>query len=235
MPNTVKQSGLWLAVLAVVLSSAIQPGYAADTNAVVPYKALDDMFQPIGEVDPNKLEIHVFVASRNKAVHPSDINLTIQSATKGMIPVVVATNGQIFKFPHEKELRRENPPVISNLPKGTLNLTITMQLAPSDDLAFRYNRLGDGVAEINKSIKAQAGMVMSLFAPKVQGVVFLCPKASAGKARVEIAAAAGRREYTADKNGQIKLKLDKTLLVENPEVKVSEKPEHIVPDMSDMD
>jgi hypothetical protein len=225
----------WLAALTMLQACMTQPSCAADTNAAIPYKTFDDIFQPIAVIDQTKLEIHVFVSSTNKAVRPSDIRLTIHSAAKGMIPVTISTNGQIFKFPHMNELRRENPPVVANLPKGTLNLVIAMQLPPSDELTFRYSRLGDGVAEINKSIKAQAGMVMSLFAPKAQGVVFLFPKASAGKAKVEIASAAGRRQYTADKNGVIKLKLEKTLLAENPEVKVSEKPQHIVPDMSDME
>ena len=36
MPNTVKQSGLWLAVLVFALSCAMQPSCAADTNAVIP-------------------------------------------------------------------------------------------------------------------------------------------------------------------------------------------------------
>jgi len=65
----------------------------------------------------------------------------------------------------------------------------------------------------------------------VQSVVFLFPKASAGRAKVEIVSAACRQEFTADKNGRIKLKLEKTLLAENPEIKMSEKPDHIVPDM----
>ena len=234
MPNTVKQSGLWVAVLAAVLFCAIQPSYAANTNAVIPYKMLDEIFRPITEVDPTKLEIHVFVSSSNKAVHPSDISLTIQSATKGMIPVLLGTNGQVLKFSDETNLRRENPPVSVNQPKGTVQLVVTLQIPPSDELTFRYNRLGDGIAEINKSIKAQAGMMLSLFAPKLQGVVFYFPKASAGKAKVEIASTLGRREYTADKHGQVKLKLDKALLAENPEVRVSEKPASIVPDMSDM-
>jgi hypothetical protein len=234
MPNTVKQSGLWPAVLAFVLSCAMPPSCAADTNAVIPYKTLDEIFRPITEVDPTKLEIHVFVSSSSKAVHPSDISLTIQSATKGMIPVLLGTNGQVLKFPDETNLRRENPPVIANQPKGTVRLVVTLQIPPSDELTFRYDRLGDGVAEINKSIKAQAGLMLSLFAPKAQGVVFFFPEASAGKAKVEIASAAGKREYTADKHGQIKLKLEKALLAENPEVIVSEKPASIVPDMSDM-
>lgn len=229
-----KQSGLWLAVLAVILSCATQPGHAADTNAAIPYKDLDEMFQPIATVDPAKLEIHVFVSSTNKAVRPSDISLTIHSASKGLIPVRLGTNGQVINFPLEKVLRRENPLVVANQPAGTIELWVTIQIPPSDELTFRYRRLADGVAEINKSIKAQAGLVLSLLAPKVQGVVFLFPKASAGKAKVEIQSAAGTKEYTAGKYGRIKLKLEKALLAENPEVRVSEKPEHIVPDMEDM-
>jgi hypothetical protein len=204
---------------------------ATDTNAVIPYKTLDDMFQPIEAVDPAKLESHVAVVSRNKAVHPADITLTIQSARAGMIPVTVSTNGRILNFPHDKNLLRENPPVVSNQPKGTLNLMVSMQLPPPEGLTFRYGRLGDGVAEINKAIRAQAGMMLSLVAPKAEGVVFLFPKASAGKATVEIASATGRREYTADAHGHVTLKLEPALLKENPEVTVSEKPPRIVPDM----
>jgi hypothetical protein len=99
-----------------------------------------------------------------------------------------------------------------------------------DALSFRYAILGDGVAEANKMIKAQAG-IMSLLAPKAKGVLFLFPKASAGKAKVIIATSAGRKESTADKDGEIELKMEKSLLSENPEVRMSEKPKAVVPDI----
>ena len=214
-----------------ILPCCIPSAGAAETNAVIPYKTLDDMFQPISEIDATKLEIKVFVSLASKTVHPADITLTIQSAKKGMISIPIGTNGQIQKFPHEKELIRENPSIIANQPKGTLRLNVSMQLPPPDKLAFRYRRLGDGVVEVNKAIRAQAGLALSLIAPKAQGVIFFFPKTSAGKATVEIASAAGKKEYTADKDGRVKLRLEKPLLAENPEVKVSEKPAHIVPDM----
>ncbi len=223
---------LWLTALAIVQTCMTQSICAVETNAVIPYKTLDNMFQPIAAIDTNRIEVHVFVVSANKAVHATNITLTIRSATKGTIPLLLNTNGQILKFPLDKELRRENPPIIANQPKGSLWISVGMQIPPLDDLTFRYSRLGDGVAEMNKSIKAQAGMVLSLFAPRVEGVAFLFPKASAGKAKVEIMSVTGKKEYTADKNGVVKLKLDKALLSENPDVKVSEKPNHIVPDMS---
>lgn len=212
----------------------VQPAGAADINAVIPYRNLDEMFEPIAAVDPAKLQIHVFVSSTNKTVRAADITLTIASAVKGRIPVTLSTNGQILEFPLARELHRENPPVVSNQPRGSLRLAITIQIPPTDELTFRYARLGDGVVEMNKSIRLQAGLVMSLFAPKVQGVVFLFSKNSAGKAIVKIASATGQRNYTADRNGRIKLKLEKSLLAENPEVILSEKPNHIIPDLEDM-
>lgn len=220
-----------LAALTWLAAWTVQPAHADNTNAVIPYGTLDDVFQPIEAIDRTKLEVDVLVSSKNKAVHPGDITLTIQSAMKGMIPVAVTTNGQIVKFPHGKDLRRENPPVMSNQPKGTLLLGVTIELPLADELTFRYDRLGDGVAEINKAIRAQAGMMLSLLAPKAQGVVLVFPKAGAGKAKVEIISAGGKHEYVADQHNQITLKLDKTLLSENPPVKMSEKPEHIFPDL----
>jgi len=166
-------------------------------------------------------------------VHPSDITLTIHSARKGMAPLRLGTNGQILEFPHDNELLRENPDVVANQPKGALQLWVFMQIPPPEGLTFRYNRLGDGVAEMNKAIHAQAGMVLSVIAPKIKGVIFF-PNAGAGKATVEIESAAGVKQYTADKAGRVKLRLEKALMTENPEIKVSEKPASIVPDMEDL-
>ena len=219
-----------LAALAIFLACITQPSCAADTNAVIPYKSLDDLCQFIASVDPAKLDVRVFVSSNNKAVRPADISLTVQSAARGMIPVQVGTNGQVLKFPHEKELVRENPSVIANQPKGTLNLRVSMQLPQPDELSFRYNRLGDGVAEVNKAIKAKAGM-LSWLAPKAEGVIFFFPKESAGKAKVEVASISHKSEFTADAKGEVKLKMDKALLAENPEVRLSERPHGIVPNI----
>lgn len=197
---------------------------------MIPYRIVDDLCQVAGGVDPARLEMRVFVASKNKAVAPADIRLVIQSAVRGPIPVPVGTSGELLQFPHGKELRRENPAIIANQPKGTLTLTLQGRIPVPEGLAFPYRRLGDGVDEANKMIRSQAGM-LSLLAPKATGVVFVFPPADAGRAKVEIAAAAGRKEYTADSAGRVKLKLDKTLLAENPGVKVSQMPELVMPDL----
>ena len=45
-----------------------------------------------------------------------------------------------------------------------------------------------------------------------------------GKGRSPNRPAADKRKYAADKNGLVILKLEKALLAENPELKISEKP-----------
>lgn len=233
----------WLTATAIVLAchaqgqprgaeSARHTTDGSQTNAIIPYKTLEDMFEPLAGMDTNKLEVHIFISSTNKAVPRSDIRMTIQSAAKGSIPLLLNTNGRILHFPLGKELRSENPPIVVNQPKGTLRIWVAIQIPPSDDLTFPYRRLSDGLAEMNKMIRAQAGWALSWLAPKVETMVFLFPKSGANKATVEIESASGPQKLTADKNGVVKLKLDDALESENPQVKLSEKPEHIVPDMS---
>src|SRR5689334_6457578 len=102
--------------------------HADNTNAVIPYKAMDDLCQIARGADQSKLMVHVFVASTNKTVRAPDLALTIQSASQGKIPVQISTNGQIIDFPHRQELVHENPSIVANQPKGTLNLFIGYQI-----------------------------------------------------------------------------------------------------------
>jgi len=220
----------WLTAVALLCFGGTPTTRAGNTNAVIPYKAMDDLCQIANSADQSKLTVQVFVASTNKAVRATDIVLTIQSSSQGEIPVQVRTNGQIVDFPHRKELVRENPSIIANQPKGTLNLFIRYEI-PLEGLRFRYARLGHAAAEANRMIKAQAGM-MSLLAPKVQGVLFGFPRNNSEKAKVTILTGAGRKEFMADKDGLVKFKLEESLLSENPEVQLSEKPEVVLPDIN---
>jgi hypothetical protein len=220
----------WLAAVALICFGIPPTTRADNTNAVIPYKAMDDLCQIASSADQSKLMVQVFVASANKAVRATNIVLTIESSNQGKIPVMLSTNGQIMDFPHRKELVRENPSIVANQPKGTLNLFIGYQIA-LEGLSFRYARLGHATAEANKMIKSQAGM-MSALAPKAQGVVFVFPKKSSEPAKVTIMAMAGRKEFVADKEGRVKFKLEESLLSENPEVQMSEKPDVVLPDVN---
>ena len=216
--------------------------HSNQTNAMITYKMMDDASAFAGGFDQSKLVVQVLIKSRNKAVRPSDIQFTIQSARKGPIAVHLGADGQMIDFPQDEELRREDPPILVNQPKGTMRLTIFMKGLPKlEGLTFRYNRLSDAVAELNNGI-ARANEIakasypeeipsLSRFSRNIQSVLFFFPKSSARKARVEIASANGKREYTADANGHLRLTLEKALVAENPEVIVSEMPQSIRPDV----
>lgn len=218
----------WLLALVVCLAGTVK--VLADTNAVIPYEAVDHICEIVSQVDQTKLRVRAFLGSSNPAVYPTNITAIIQSAS-GMIPVQIGEDGQILNFPHRKALARENPPIITNQPKGTLGLRLSCQLALPDSLSFRYARLGEGVAEANRMIRLQAGTLLSLLAPKAQGVIFFFPKTSAGRAKIEILSATGRKEFTADEQGRIKFKVEKALLSEDPEVRLPEKPKGVRPDL----
>ncbi|MBU6411758.1 MAG: hypothetical protein KGR98_15345, partial [Verrucomicrobia bacterium] len=106
------------------------------------------------------------------------------------------------------------------------------------NLAFRYDRLTAGVAEANKAIGAADKMIKAghfTGAPRitrtVDGVVFVFPKAAAKRATVEIAAATGSQTYVANADGIARVRLDKRLSAQDPEVTFSRKPLYIVPDL----
>ena len=226
-----------VAVILVAGTTTLVAQHQGQPNSGLHYKMLDDACQFADSFDQTKLVVRVLITSKDKAVHPADIHLTIQSAVKGSIPVQLDRNGRVLNFPYDETLRRENPIVTSNLPKGTGVLTLNDYLPMPDELTFPYQLLGDAAAEANngstkanKIIQGSYAGQLPLFKRTIQGVVFVFPKSSAGKATVEIASATGKKEYTADARGQIKLKLEKSLLTENPEVTVSEKPQYVVPD-----
>jgi hypothetical protein len=138
--------------------------------------------------------------------------------------------GQILNFPQSEQLRRENPNVNINLHGEEFGLVSKYYAPLPENLTFPYRLLGDAVTEANKMNKyINENTPLKDHQRLVHGFLFNFPKSSAGKATLVIAAASGRKEYTADVNGSIYFKLDQSLLKENPEVTASEKPVSISP------
>jgi hypothetical protein len=200
----------------------------ADETAAIPYAKLDEMWRKIDQINSQKLSVSAQIASKNKDVKPSAITMTIMSAT-GALPIRIGPEGDLLEFPQNEALRKENPPIETNQPKGSLVLTFGLGLPMPPTLTFPYDRLVEGVAEGNKVVKTHAGMVPNV-APNLKAVIFVFPKSSAGKASVEIAARAGKKLTTADANSQAKIVIDQKLAAENPEVKLSERPTRILLD-----
>jgi hypothetical protein len=99
-----------------------------------------------------------------------------------------------------------------------------------DDLTFHYSHLANAVDEANKAAvranqlaKSYDTGVPPFFSGKVNGVGLVFHQSGAGKAKIVIATSAGAREYVADADGVIKLKINPKLKAEDPLVIVSEK------------
>jgi len=206
--------------------AALQRCIAEGTNAVIPYSVVEKLLRASDEADPKKLVAQVRITSRN--AKSSDMHLTIQSPSSGVIPVKLGAAGELLDFPRNEGLHREDPPIFTDQPKGTVWVSLYSEVPVPAGLMFPYSRLAEGVAEAKKLTKAQAGMLSAL-APSPQAVVFVFPKASVGKAKVEIVTGKERKEWIADTNGFVKLTLEKSLVKENPPVRLSEKVQHIFP------
>lgn len=206
------------------------------TNAVIPYKAMDVACQFTEGIDQAKLVVHTVVESNKKSVRPGDIHLTIQSAVKGPIPLKLGNKGQILNFPHDEALRRENPNIVSDQPKGTLGIGTWFYVPMPKELTFSYSVLANAVAEANKGEEAARvdGLAQAhSSARRIERVCLVFPQSSAGKARLQIESASGWKEYTADKWGKIILKIEDSLTAENPKIILSEKTSWVVPVIRD--
>jgi hypothetical protein len=209
------------ALAAFLFGAALSLSATESEKAVIPYDKLDKFWQLSSSVNPSNLVLRGRFNSKNEAIRTADIQLTIRSKTRGDIPVELNAAGELKAFPHTEELAKENPPIISNQPKGTLNMTIMWSMPSPEGLSFPYSKLRNGVAEFNKLIKAQAGM-FSVLAPKSKTVWIFFPNTSAGKAKVEVITTKGTKEFKADAEGRVNVDLD-SKVPDNAEVRLSEK------------
>jgi hypothetical protein len=212
-------------LLAAFILSGVGSVLAAET-ATIPYAKLDEMWRKIDQINSQKLSVSAQVASKNKDIKPSAITMTIKSAT-GDLPIRIGPEGDLLEFPQNEALRKENPPIETNQPKGSLVLTLNLGLPVPATTAFPYDRFVEGLAEGNRVAKAHAGELAAV-APNLKVVIFVFPKSSAGTATVEIGARAGKKLLTADASSQVKILIDQKLSAENPEVKLSERPTRIL-------
>ncbi len=202
--------------------------------ARIPYKMLEDGWLFQQSINPTNLVFHFLVGSHNEKVRPQDIHLTIHSASKEDIPLHLGEKGMLLAFPCDDDLRRENPPVVTDQPKGTMGLGYWVYVPRPDGVTFKYDLLSNAVDEANKAAaranhlaESDSDGAVPMFPGTINGVCLVFPQASAGKAKITIATDGGIKEYVADSHGMIRLKINPLLKAENPTLTVSERPDWI--------
>ncbi len=194
-------------------------------NATLPYTVLCRLASVDlkGFAGLTNQEIRLTVKSKTPGVQPSDIRLHIESATS-RIPIPVNSDGT-FSLPISQELLRENPMIVANQPKGTMELkvSITLKGTCSDGLAEltdnrqRYNSIFFLEDLRTRLTKTDLGDVpMSNVVSRTVVAVRLIPQRDAGKATVVIESSSGRAVVPKQRDGAFFLMHDPSLAKENP-------------------
>lgn len=197
----------------------------------IPYQTLEDAQLFVNSINPTNLVFHMIIGSSNKRIHPQDIHLTIASKTAGDIPVHLGSKGQFLNFPCDDDLRRENPPVLSDQPPGTLGFGYWMYVPVPASHTFSYSRLTAAVDEANQAFARANQTPGGSLVREISGALanadaisFVFKPSSAHKAKVTLHTADGDKEYVADAHGVVELKINPKLRTENPLVTISEQP-----------
>ena len=160
------------------------------------------------------------IKSKIPEVKPSDVHLYIDSHPF-RIPIPVKPDGA-FSLPISDDLLKENPDIVADQPRGTLEADITFKGNPAPQMPDaigdlqRYESLfllEDVKQQLAKALAEQtADSVLS----RTVVVAYLIPKRDPGTAQVVIEAAKGAIRVLRETNGTFRLARDPLLASENP-------------------
>jgi hypothetical protein len=185
----------------------------------IPYANLHKVFARVAGVPDGKyFKSQSRFESKDPAVATKDIRLVIRSKS-GDIPVPIAADGAAT-FPVRDDLLAENPPVVTNVAKGQLQMRVDMSITAPPEQRFRYDLVVAMIGEVDGIIASQ-GMMARMFAPDFEGLQLTFAPGTAATATVE---AAKPESFQADAEGRIRIPDRKAWRKENPFVQLSALP-----------
>lgn len=219
----------WIICYCLATSSVL--AVAPEGRATLHYSKLQLILAKKATLKQRGLIARTTISSRNPLIRSADISMSIESKAVGSIPLSLGSGGELSTLPDTEALRKEDPPVVFNQPKGSLRLTIALGLPLPTADSFSYRQLAEGLAEGNRAIKEQAG-VFSFWAPHLDGMVFHFGRDRRGAdpafPTLTVTTTDGQRKVlTADAKQQLVLIIDPTLARKNTQVTLSEPPESI--------
>ncbi len=221
----------WLLTLTLLSTVAL----SAIPYATITYDELYDMQQK--SVDAGKgldnIDISLHVTSTLCGVTAAEIHLQIRPVGKPPIDLALDKNGS-FKLPMDPVLYKDNPTIISNQPKHSLQTSASINFLPPAAGTSDYQMHMADVGQIKNLIHREAGM-LSWFAPKVNGLIFLFEDKAAAltihtpKGDTVIHAEASPYQFIPKDNSIIQVKYDKDLYTSNPTVDLNIAPTGVMP------
>jgi hypothetical protein len=201
---------------------------AAAEDARLPYEEIYRIQQ--AELDLSRAHTNLALVLQMRSTLPnvkySDISAFIHSKSAGKIPVIVGAEG-IFSVPQREDLLAENPWIIVNQPRGTMELSWHAGLAPllARQLtnAVHYGPLMRAVRECD-----EVQEIMHPFFPAAPrltavGLRLTFRSTSAAPAAI-IHAKGGGRRLPADVHDELVIPFDRDLMEEDPVLTLTESP-----------
>lgn len=134
------------------------------------YQDLERIQQGVTSLsDLKQLRVGLFITSKLPDVSRDSIKLTIHRASGALVDIPVDAAGRVA-IPQSADLVTENPMIVTNQPKHTLNATVLVDLAPLTTTQMSYSELMLGIQQFNTGIDRK-GIMASLYASKAKGLL----------------------------------------------------------------
>jgi hypothetical protein len=203
--------------IALLLCALAPLALAADRT--IPYETMHGVFARVSGIAAGKyFRLETRFTSKDPAVPTADARLVIK-ARAGDIPVPIAPDG-LVSFPVRDDLLAENPPMLTNVGDGKLQLGITMRVEAPPAQRFEYALMAAMQDEYDATIGKQA-FTVRMMAPDLEGLLIAYPAGTAATATVE---AAKPETFTANAEGYIHIPDRKAWRKQNPLVQLSAMP-----------
>lgn len=184
--------------------------------ARLPYQQLIKIAQSDARAKTGADSYKLRIKSRNESVKSSDIELFLDRK-EGRLILVVDNDGFV-EVPHTKELLAENPDLVANQPKGSLNIYVDLEVpevtAPDFSKGkLKYKELFRPLVQIQdemRKVDPTFGLAGQQFVLELE----------TGEEPVKITRELGSRTFRPNSEGKVYMIMESYLLEENPEVTV---------------
>lgn len=184
--------------------------------ARLPYQQLIKIAQSDARAKAGADSYKLRIKSRNESVKSSDIELFLDRE-EGRLFLIVDNDGFV-EVPYNKELFTENPDLVANQPKGTLNIYVDLEVPEVTAPDFtkgklKYQELFRPLVQIQdemRKVDPTFGLAGQQFVLELE----------TGEEPVKITRELGSRTFRPNAEGKVYMIMESYLLEENPEVTV---------------
>ena len=197
----------------------------ATKMATKSYKFCWSAMREVNGIKDDRLFAEPIIETKGHKLIPANTTLTIESQN-GAISVPVSKDGAVENFPISNELLAENPLVVVNQPKESLDLALQIRIPVPNQKRFKYSELVAGLKKANHLVRRAMG-ILGIFAPQTRDLTFVFPPGSAVRPAVTVLWQGTPETTIGDDDGMLAIRIDESTK-EDPEVLVTEIPKKIV-------